>query len=228
MSNYFCTNNGCQPPCPQPCPPTPQTDSCACCSCGEDFRRALSLLCSRQIQPLVNFAAFAYITDYYVLGTALTAPIAGTAPADNLDAPTGTYVCGGDSCETITVSGALYAPTTGSTALAAIVTQAALCRLKAIAFDALAIDGDPTANFQTISQLLSQLLRPQKPQDCCGTSMADAMTNAAVVRASTVVAGPLVVENSTILGQVGNVLVMANATDSRFYFICADDIDFVG
>lgn len=224
MNNYFCTNNGCQ----QPCPPVSQPDSCTCCTCGEDFRRALSLLCSRQIQPLVNFAAFSYVSDFYVLGTALTAPVAGTAPSDNLDAPAGTYVCGGDSCETVTVSGILYPPTVGGTALATTVTQAALCRLKAISFDALAVDGDAAANFQTISQLLGQMLRPQRPQDCCGTSMAEAMTHAAVVRASTVAAGPLLVENSTILGQVGNVLVMANATDSRFYFICADDIDFVG
>lgn len=228
MSNYFCTNSGCQPPCPpqQNCQPA-QSDGC-CCSCGEDFRRALNLLCSRQLQPLVDFTTFAYVSDFYVLGTALTATTAGTAPSDNLADPTGTYVCGGDGCETITASGILYPPTTDGTALATTVTQVALCRLTAIAFEALAIDGDTATNFQTISQTLGQLLRPQKPQDCCGSSMAQALSNAAVVRASTVVAGPLVVENSTVLGQIGNVLVMANSTDSRFYFICADKIDFVG
>lgn len=226
MNNYSCTNNGCQPPCPPPCPPQPETHTC--CACGEDFRRALSLLCSRQLQPLVDFATFAYISDYYVLGTALVDPVAGTAPGDNLDDPVGTYVCGSDSCETITVSGILYPPVTCGAALATTVSQAALCRLKAISFEALAVDESAAVNFQTISQILGQLLRPQKPQNCTCSSMADALTNAAVVRASTVVAGPLVVQNATILGQIGNVLVMANATDSRFYFICADAIDFVG
>ena len=81
-------------------------------------------------------------------------------------------------------------------------------------------------NFQTISQTLSQLLRPQRSNDCC--SVADALTTAAAVRASTVVAGPLVVQNSTILGQIGSILVMANSTDNRFYFICANAIDFMG
>ena len=38
----------------------------------------------------------------------------------------------------------------------------------------------------------------------------------------------LVVENSAILGQIGSILVMANSTDNRFYFICADKIDCIG
>ena len=58
--------------------------------------------------------------------------------------------------------------------------------------------------------------------------MIDALTSAAAVRTSTVAAGPLVVENSAILGQLGDVLVMANSTDSRFYFICANKIDYMG
>ena len=31
-----------------------------------------------------------------------------------------------------------------------------------------------------------------------------------------------------ILGKVGDVLVMANSADNRFYFICADKVDFMG
>ena len=33
---------------------------------------------------------------------------------------------------------------------------------------------------------------------------------------------------AAFIGKVGNVLVMANATDNRFYFICADKVDFMG
>ena len=73
---------------------------------------------------------------------------------------------------------------------------------------------------------MGQLLRPHRHQDCC--SVADALTSAAAVRASTVAAGPLVVANSVILGQIGNILVLANSTDNRFYFICVADIDFLG
>lgn len=224
MNNYCCTNTGCNP-CPQPTPPQPPQRPC--CPCGEDFRKALDLICCPQLRLLVDFASFAFVTDDYVLGTPVTTPPAGTAPSDNLTDPAGTYTCGGDSCETITVSGTLYPTEADGAALAPIVTQAALCQLTAIAFDAAATTTEPIAtNFQTISQTLSQLLRPQRSNDCC--SVADALTTAAAVRASTVVAGPLVVQNSTILGQIGSILVMANSTDSRFYFICANAIDFMG
>ena len=233
MSNYFCTNSGrdcgchCPPPCPpQTCPQEPPAPPQRSCPCAEDFRRALDLLCCPQLQPLVDFNTFAFLTDYYVLGSALAVPVAGTAPGDNLADPAGSYVCGGDSCDALTVSGLLYPPDTGATALEPTVTQAALCRLNAIAFEALETGDDAAANFQTISQTLGQLLRPKKQQDC--DNLADSLTNAAAIRASTVVAGPLVVTNSAILGQLGNVLVMANSTDNRFYFICANKIDFMG
>ena len=58
--------------------------------------------------------------------------------------------------------------------------------------------------------------------------MIDVLTSAAAVRTSTVVAGPLIIANSAILGQLGDVLVMANSTDNRFYFVCANKIDFIG
>lgn len=221
MNNYFCTNNGCAP-CQQNCQPTQGRPSCPC---GEDLRKALELICCPQLRPLIDFTSFAFITDDYVLGSALVRVAGAAVPRDNLDDPSATYVCGSDSCETLTVSGILYPAVVGGAALEATVTQAALCQLTAVVFSA--VDGeDPAVNFQTVSQFLSQLLRPQRQVECC--SVADALTTAAAVRASTVVAGALVVENSTILGQVGSVLVMANSTDGRFFFICANAIDFLG
>jgi len=235
LSNYFCTNSGwdcgCPPPCPpqQPChqePCHPEPPITGSCPCGEDFRRALDLLCSPRLRPLVDFNTFAFISDFYLLGSGLITPPGGTAPGDNLAAPAGSYVCGGDSCEALTVSGLLFPPEIGVPALDSTVTQVALCRLHAIAFDAAATDDTAVTNFQTLSQTLGQLLRPRKPKDC--DNLADALTNAAAVRASTVTTGPLIVTNSTIIGQLGDILVMANSTDSRFYFICADKIDYMG
>lgn len=222
MNNYFCTNDRCAPCQQQAAVPVQRP----CCPCSEDFRKALDLLCCPQLRSLVDFTTFAFVTDYYVLGTALVAPDAGTTPSDNLDDPAATYVCGGDSCETLTVSGTLYPPEAGGAALSPTVTQAALCQLTAVSFEAAVVDDSAAANFQTISQTLGQLLRPQRQQECC--SVADALTTAAAVRASTVTAGPLIVQNSTILGQLGSILVMANSTDNRFYFICANAIDFLG
>ena len=230
MSNYFCTNSGrdcnCNCNCPPPCPPQQPCQQEQGCPCNDDFRRALDLLCSPRLRPLVDFNTFAFVTNFYILGSALTTPVAGTAPGDNLDDPAGSYVCGGDSCEALTVSGVLYPPEVGADALASTVTQVALCRLNAIAFEAATVDDSSETNFQTLSQTLGQLLRPKKPKDC--DNLADALTNAAAVRASTVTTGPLIVENSTILGQLGDILVMANSTDNRFYFICTEKIDFLG
>ena len=231
MSNYFCTNSGRDCGCPAPCqnqpapqPPVPQ--SCGC-PCNEDFRRALDLLCCPQLRPLVNFDAFAFLSDSYVLGSGLVAPTVGTAPGDNLSGPAGSYVCGGNYCESLTASGSLYSTEVGAAALGITVTQAVLCGLNAIAFTAAASETQTAAeNFQTISQTLGQLLRPERPKNC--DNLADALTSAAAVRASTITAGPLIVNNSTILGQIGSILVMANSTDSRFYFICADRIGFLG
>jgi len=229
LSNYFCTNSGrdcnCQPPCPPQ--PTPCEAAPVNCPCSEDFRRALDLLCSPRLQPLVDFTSFAFVTNFYILGSALDTPVAGTAPGDNLAAPAGSYVCGGDSCEALTVSGLLYPPEAGATALEPTVTQVALCHLNANAFASVPDAAEtPASNFQTLSQTLGQLLRSKKPQDC--SNIADALTNAAAIRASTVTTGPLVVVNSTIIGQLGDLLVMANSTDSRFYLICANKIDFMG
>lgn len=240
MNNYLCTNSGrdcCppQPPCPpqqqacqqQACPTCqPEAQNCDCCPCGEDFRRALELVCCPQLQGLIDTASYAFITDNYILGTPLSPAPAGTAPADNLTAPAATYVCGGDNCESLTVSGTLYPTTEDGTALGTIVTQVALCRLDAISFDAADTGEGADANFQAVSQFLGQRLRPQKPQEC--TSLVEALVSASAVRASTLTAGPLVVQNSAILGRVGDVIVMANSTDDRFYFICADKVDFMG
>lgn len=225
MSNYFCTNSGSCNPCPPQQPPQPPAPPSGC-PCGEDFRRLLELLCGQQLQSLINFSSFAFVSDFYVLGTALTAPAGTAAPGDNLDAPAASYVCGGNGCETVTVSGSLYAPVVGATALEATVTQAALCRLTAIAFGAAGETTAAAANFQSASQIFTQLLQSRRPQACC--SLGEALTNAAAVRASTAAAGPLIVENGVILGQLGNVLVMANSTDNRFYFLCAGRIDFIG
>ncbi len=234
MNNYFCTNNGCVPcqgqqpcppqqqPCPSPCQPEPPQKPV--CPCSDDFRQLLNLICSETLRPLVDFATFAFVTDFYVLGSALEALTAGATPADNLATPAATYVCGSDNCGTISVSGLLYPPETGGTALTPTVTQVALCRMKALAFAASATD-DAAANFQTISQTLGQALRPARPKPC--NSLVDALTGAAAVRTSTVVAGPLVIANSAIIGQLGDVLVMANSTDNRFYFICANQIDYM-
>ena len=212
---------GCGPVCP-PAPP-PQS---AGCSCGESFRQALNLLCSQQFYTLVDFSAFAFISSYSILGASVQAPTGGATPGDNLSALGATYRCGSCGCETVAASGSLYPPTVGGAAQSTAVTQAALCRLTAVAFDA-ANDTSltSTANYQALVQLLTQMLHPTGPQTC--VSVVDSVT-AGVSRTATLAAGPLLVENAQVLGQMGDLLVLANSTDERIYLVCADQVDFIG
>ena len=114
----------------------------------------------------------------------------------------------------------------GGAAQRAGVTQAALCRLTAVAFDA-ANDTSltSTANYQALVQLFTQMLHPTGPQTC--VSVVDSVT-AGVSRTATLAAGPLLVENVQVLGQMGDLLVLANSTDERIYLVCADQVDFIG
>ena len=212
---------GCGPVCP-PAPP-PQS---AGCSCGESFRQALNLLCSQQFYTLVDFSAFAFISSYSILGASVQEPTGGATPGDNLSALGATYRCGSCGCETVAASGSLYPPTVGGAAQSTAVTQAALCRLTAVAFDA-ANDTSltSTANYQALVQLFTQMLHPTGPQTC--VSVVDSVT-AGVSRTATLAAGPLLVENVQVLGQMGDLLVLANSTDERIYLVCADQVDFIG
>ena len=223
MSQQYRTTGGdcgCGPVCPPPPPPL------SGCGCGESFRQALNLLCSQQFYTLVDFSAFAFLSSYYVLGASVEAPTGGSAPGDNLTALSATYRCGTCGCETVAASGTLYPPTVGGLAQNITVSQAVPCRLTAVAFDA-ADDASltSTANFQAISQLFTQLLQPAQPQGC--VSVMDSVT-AGVSRTATLSAGPLLLENVQVLGQLGQLLVLANSTDERFYLVCADKIDFIG
>ena len=41
-------------------------------------------------------------------------------------------------------------------------------------------------------------------------------------------AGLLVLKNVTLLGAVGNVLVLCNDADNRLYFVCVNSVQFIG
>lgn len=223
MNQYFCTNtagacNSCPTQQPEPC-----------CGCREDFRAALNLVCCPQVSPLINFSAAGFIADNYVIGTTITAPVASTTAVDNLAALTGTYVCGSSSCETASASGDLALAEEGAAPVAVNISQAALCKLNAVAFTAAgATDAELSTNFQTLTQLLSQLINPNQPDNCCCSTIATSLLNATVARSVTLTAGPLLLSNVTVLGQIGDVLVLANSTTFRLYLVCADKIAFLG
>lgn len=224
MNQYFCTNTAgnCNP-----CA-TQQVDSCGC-GCREDFRSALGLLCCPQTSPLINFNAVAFIADNYVVGTTITTPVASTTAVDNLNTLTGTYVCSSSSCETTNASGDLALAVDDTTPVAVNISQAALCKLNAVVFTAAGTtETEQSTNFQSLTQLLSQLINPSQPDSCCCSTIATSLLNATVARSVTLTAGPLLLSNVTVLGQIGDVLVLANSTTFRIYLVCADKIAFLG
>ena len=108
--------------------------------------------------------------------------------------------------------------------------------------------GDVTAdqatanNFQTIQTILSQCLTPCSnqcgvcccpcdcsPDDCCcAAGLLSTLSQNNLSRKVTIVAGPLVLQGVTLLGSVGNVLVLANSANNRIYFVCVNQIQFLG
>ena len=235
------------PPQPRPEPPRVEVQELNCgCDCAAGMAAMLQLLCDPRIAPLVDYSQFAFFTDHYVLGTSLNCPETSTTAYDNLTGPlAGSFVriraC---SCENLEVSGQIYYPIpicTGGTETpccaegpAFDAEEVPLCALTAVAFTIPAAEGEETpTDYEQIKGLLWQALHPgcpgapgrtppmkPTPCDCDGT--------VAGRKSVSVTAGPLLVGNASVLGSAGNVLVLANDTDRRIYFVCKDQIGFMG
>ena len=182
----------------------------------------LQLLCDPRIAPLVDYSQFAFFTRNFVLGTSLDCPATSTAGYDNLTGPlAGSFErirsC---SCENLEVSGQIYYPIpicTGGTETPCCAEGPAfdagevpLCALTAVAFTIPAAEGETTpTDYDQLKGLLWQALHPGRPGASGSTP------------------GPLLVGNAAVLGSVGNVLVLANDTSRRIYFVCKDQIGFL-
>ena len=62
---------------------------------------------------------------------------------------------------------------------------------------------------------------------CCSNGVLSALSQGNLSRQVSLVAGPLVLNEATLLGNVGNVLILANPTDDRIYFVCANSVQFI-
>lgn len=235
----------CCHPISKPKPQPPQVDEGCCCK--KSFRAALGLLCDEQISSLLDFDTSAFLTSTYVAGATLEAAPAAT-PADNLSADlTGSFrrfsPCG---CDLLDVD-APVRNTAGNTVLTA--TQVPLCQLDAVVLQGAEAEaeGDLSAeevtarNFRCLRQRLSQRLNPcdvcgqeQCPCDCddqdccCAEGLLKTLAQNNLSRRVSLVAGLLAVTGVTLLGTVGSVLVLANDTDRRLYFVCVNSVQFVG
>ena len=223
---------------PRPRPPQVEPADIDCgCDCAAGMSAMLQLLCDPRIAPLVDYSQFAFSPRNFVLGTSLDCPATSTAGYDNLTGPlAGSFErIRTLSCENLEVSGQIYYPIpicTGGTETACCAEGPRVRRGRGAAARA---DGggvhDPGGGGETtptdydqIKGLLWQALHPavrpsgstppMKPTPCdCDETVAGRKT-------VSLTAGPLLLGNAAVLGSVGNVLVLANDTSRRIYFVC--------
>lgn len=233
----------CRPACPKP--EVPQLDEGCCCKAS--LRAALQLLCDSQIASLVDFDGAAFITDTYSAGSTLNTAAPETTPADNLTTLSGSFLrLSSCNCDLLDISAALYYPPSTTTGVTA--TQVSLCELAGIALQVAqgTAEGDITApeattrNYRCLKQLLSRRLNPCNSRcgecsckcncdDCCCTAgILGMLADNNLSRKVTLAAGLLILQGVTLLGTLGNVLVLANDNDQRIYFVCAAKVQFLG
>ena len=235
----------CQPACPAPKPvEVPQEGGCCC---KASMRAALQLLCNSQIASLVNFDGAAFVTDTYTAGSPIDTTAPTATPADNLTTLSGSFLrLSACNCDLLDINAPVYLPPETATGLTA--SQVSLCELAAVAFQVAlgTAEGDVTVpeattrNYRLLKQLLSQRLTPCGSQcgqcvckcdcgDCCCTAgVLSQLSDSNLSRKATLAAGLLVLQGATLLGTLGNVLVLANDTAQRIYFVCASKVQFLG
>lgn len=179
------------------------------------------------------------------------APVNPNKPSDNLGKLTGSFrrfaPC---TCDLLDIEAELY--TDGEKRCAFTANQVSLCQL-----DAVVIQGAGTAdkgdlfageaaaqNFRCLCDRLAQRINPtgdvcgQEPcacscacdgrDCCCAAGLLSTLAQNNLSRRVSLTAGLLVLQNVTLLGTVGNVLVLCNDADNRLYFVCVNGVQFVG
>ncbi len=170
-------------------------------------------------------------------------------PSDNLRDLSGSFrrfaPC---SCDLLDISAKVYTSSGKDCSFTA--TQVNLCELDAVVIQgaAAAAEGDLTSaeatarNFRCVRAALAQRLSFHGDpcgqsccscacdgrDCCCAAGLLGALAQNNLSRRVSLVAGLLVLQNVTLLGTVGNVLVLSNDTDDRLYFVCVNSVQFIG
>lgn len=115
------------------------------------------------------------------------------------------------------------------------VDQASLCELQTVAFEL-----KYKADFDIAAALLQENLENTQTEYsgckghcdcddcCCNTGIKFGLLSANASHTVTLTAGNLILREVKVLGNIGNVLVFGNAREGRFYFVCADSVEFLG
>ena len=215
------------------------------CCCRRNFRVALNLLGENPISELVDFDRAVFITDHYAAGAELETSAGTETPEDNLVEPlTGIFrrvsPC---TCDLLEISAPLYTAPDDATGLT--VTRVNLCELVAVAIDLVEAEGEgefsaedvAARNFRTVRRYLTARTGGDCDREqicacacgkgcCCAAGVLAALEGDAINRRVTLAAGPFLLSGVTLLGAVGNVLVLANEEAYRLYFVCANAVEF--
>lgn len=123
------------------------------------------------------------------------------------------------------------------------ITSASVCQLEAVAFEVKDSGSLSTANFCRAKEYLQDRLDGNHSHCndncscdcdcdcddcCCNEGVIGELLSSNASRTVTLTVGGLAIQDALILGHKGNVLVLANEADERFYFICADHVQFLG
>lgn len=233
--------SGCGCGCEQSEPETMPT-----CCCKASMVKALRLLCNSELASLVDFNAFFFLTGSLTVGGTLAVPT--TDDPDNIEELTASFrrfsPC---NCDLVDVDGTAYFATPGEsyTALENM-EQLSLCSLKALAFELITIE-DPDepegASYRRAVRILRRAIRAENETTtscgacgahcdcencCCDAGILAELATRNLSRQATLTAGPLVLQNVTVLGAVGSVLVLANEEDERVYFVCVSQVEALG
>ena len=203
---------------------------------------ALRLLCGNTLGSLVDFNAFFFLTDSLAVGSALSLPGEDT---DNISTPTaGLRRFSPCNCDLLDITGTAFfaVPGTENVALGNL-EQLSLCSIKAIAFqisDADCPRDCDDSNYRRAVRAIRRAIQaeggdtsPCTPCQahcdcddcCCAAGLLTELSSRNLSRLATLTAGPLVLQNVTVLGSIGSVLVLADEGLSRFYLVCANSIE---
>lgn len=114
------------------------------------------------------------------------------------------------------------------------VKQASLCEQQAIVFEL-----EHRNDYNTFKELLQEELENTETgcgechghctcdNCCCNSGIKFGLLSANASHTISLTAGNLVLRNVKALGNIGNTLVFGNEREARFYFVCADTVEFL-
>lgn len=220
-------------------------DELPTCCCKRSMAEALRLLCDPTLAALVDFDSFFFLTDNLAVGSPLAAPGEGPDNIEELDATFRRFSpC---NCDLIDVDATAYFATPGTDTVALEdVEQLSLCSLKAVAFG-YTVPNCPSdctgEGYRRIVRIIRRAIRAEDGDTsscaackahcdcdscCCDAGLLSELSSRNLSRLATLTVGNLVLQNVTVLGTVGSVLVLADEDAERIYFVCVSQVEALG